>query len=364
MEAIEAVGTYFDGLSARPHPVSLRLTDRLAITGRDLRLDWDLATIAASETPPPITRIGVVGSAARVEFADEALAAGLAARCPDLHRAEANDGGRWRIALWSMAAGCSVLLLAVFGAPALAVRMAPLVPAGIEARLAAAVDGQILRLLGDPPECRDAPARAVLDRLVARMIEGHDLPAAIQLGVRRHAMANALTLPGGRVIVLSELIAKARNPDEFAAVLAHEFGHVAVRDPMRSLLQASGTSFLLSLVLGDLTGSTVIVGIGQAVISAGYSRDAERAADAYAVGMMTRAGGDGAALATILERIAKDDDTGGGLLRSHPFTTERAGRIRALAGTDSAGRRILAETDWAVLKGICRGSESRADPDR
>lgn len=64
----------------------------------------------------------------------------------------------------------------------------------------------------------------------------------------------------------------------------------------------------------------MIVAVGEALLAAGYSRDAERAADATAVDLMTRAGGNGAALADILERIAADDGRGGNLdlLRSHP----------------------------------------------
>lgn len=359
----QASGTFFDGQTARPHAVTLRLTDRLEISGGDITASWDLGAIVAGETPPPLTRLARVGEAARVEFVDEDFARAVAALCPDLHRAETSDaGGRLRLVLWSIAAGISVLLVAIFGVPALAVRLAPMVPDAIESRLGAAVDGQIVSLLGDPPACSDAPAQAILDRLVARMIQGRGLPADLRLTVRRHSMANALTLPGGRVIVLSNLIAQARSADEFAAVLAHEFGHVAVRDPTRSLIQASGSSFLLSLVLGDLTGSTIIIGVGQAALSAGYSRDAERAADDYAVATMEAAGGDGTALATILERIAKDDAVDGGkrnlssFMRSHPFTTERAARIRALANPAFVGRSILGEEDWAVLKRICTGA--------
>ncbi|MCJ2025986.1 M48 family metalloprotease [Methylobacterium sp. J-067] len=129
------------------------------------------------------------------------------------------------------------------------------------------------------------------------------------------------------------------------------------RDPTRSLIQASGTSFLLSLVLGDLTGSTIIIGLGNALLSAGYSREAERAADTFAVNLMTRAGGNAAALAEILERIAEDEK--GGLsealaiLRSHPLTRERAAAIRAQASPGALGRAILSGDEWTALQGIC-----------
>ena len=359
---VEAEGRYFDGLSARPHPVRLRLDERFRITGGAVAKNWDPLDLRAADAPPPLMRVGPGHAPDRVEFADAALAAALAERCPDLHRRE-GAGGTARLVLWSVAAGISVLLVALFGVPYVARLLVPLVPDTVEARLGAVVEPQVLRVLGHPPACTGEAGRAALDRLVARLVAARrpdgSLPADLAVSVRRHDMANALALPGARVMLLSGLIARARSPDEVAAVLAHELGHVRARDPTRALIRASGTSFLLSLVLGDLTGSTVIVAVGEAVLSAGYSREAERAVDAYAVDLMTRAGGNGAALADILERIAADDGPRGNLdvLRSHPLTAERATTIRALAGPGAAGRRILPADAWTALTGICAPAE-------
>lgn len=355
MEAITTTGTFFDGISARPRPVTLRLTFRLDIVGEDVARDWSLLDLRAADAAAPLMRVNHSQGPESVEFADEAFAQALMARCPDLNRTEGGSGVT-RLVLWSIAAGLSVLLTAVYGVPAASGLLAPLVPQAIEAQLGRSVDGQIVTLLDDPPLCNEAAGRAVLDRLTARLSEGMALPVAPQVSVRRHKIANALALPGGRVILLSDIIAKARNGDELAGILAHEFGHVAARDPMRSVITAGGTSFLLSLVLGDLTGSTVLVTVGQAAISAGYSRDAERAADAYAVAAVKRAGGDGAALAAILERITDADDEkpdGISFLRSHPFTAERAARIRSLAGEKPTGSGILSEAEWKSLQGLC-----------
>lgn len=363
MEARSTAGTFFDGLSARPRPVTLHLTHRLEIVGGDVRRDWSLLDLRRSEAAPPLTRILHAPGPESVEFTDADFAEVLDARCPDLGRTE-RQGGLTRLVLWSIAAGISVLLTAIYGVPAASGVIAPLVPQSVEARLAKGVDGQIVGLLGNPPRCEAPEARAVLDRLTARLTEGMALPAIPQVSVRRHAIANALALPGGRVILLSDILDKAKNGDELAGILAHEFGHVAARDPMRAVITAGGTSFLLSLVLGDLTGSTVLVAVGQAAISAGYSREAERAADAFAVAAVGRAGGDGRALAAILERITDADDEKPGatsFLRSHPFTAERAARIRALAGDKLAGPGILSEAEWQVLKKICPPKPKPAD---
>lgn len=357
---ITATGRFFDGVSARPHPVTVQLADRIRVSGSGIHRDWDPLELRATVSVPPLMRLGPVEEPCGVEFSDDKLYAELAARCPNLHRRE-GSGGTWRLVLCSIAAGLSVLLVAVFGMPRIAGLIVPLVPDAAESRLGAMVEPQILRILGDPKACMAPAGREVLEKLVARFVAAAGpwgaLPPGLTVSVRRHGTANAFALPGARVIVLSNLITRARTPDEVAAVLAHELGHVQGRDPTRSLIQASGTSFLLSLVLGDLTGSTIIIGLSNALLSAGYSREAERAADTFAVDLMTRAGGNAAALADILERIAKDEKGGlnGALaiLRSHPLTRERAAAIRARAGPDAPGRAILSANEWAALQGIC-----------
>ena len=52
IETITAQGRYFDGLSARPHPVTLRLGHRLEVVGKGIGLDWGLFELRAAETPP------------------------------------------------------------------------------------------------------------------------------------------------------------------------------------------------------------------------------------------------------------------------------------------------------------------------
>ncbi|GMA78556.1 hypothetical protein GCM10025880_49730 [Methylorubrum aminovorans] len=52
MEAITTEGTFFDGISARPRPVTLRLTFRLEIVGEDITRDWSLLDLRAADAAP------------------------------------------------------------------------------------------------------------------------------------------------------------------------------------------------------------------------------------------------------------------------------------------------------------------------
>ena len=153
MQPITATGACFDGVSARPYPVTIRVTDRFEVRGEGVFHDWNLLDLRAADAAAPLMRVGPVGSLIRVEFTDATLAAVLPLRCPDLARRESEEGGTLRLVLWSIAAGVSVILVALFGVPLLAGVLAPMVPDAVEERLGAAVEGQIVDILGKPPLC-------------------------------------------------------------------------------------------------------------------------------------------------------------------------------------------------------------------
>ena len=113
-------------------------------------------------------------------------------------------------------------------------------------------------------------------------------------------------------------------------MIAHEIGHVAHRDGTRSILQAAGLSFLFGMLLGDFTGGGVVVIAARTIVQSAYSRDVESAADRYGVDLMSKIGGDGRALGTILERIAGTIEPGMTILRDHPGTKERVALINAM----------------------------------
>lgn len=358
---------FFDGTSSARREVCARVSTMLEIrdAGGDMVDRWPLAEIRRRDSPPGMLRLRCEGrpELARLETRDEALIARLRAACPALeHGYRGAHRGYGKIVAWSLAAVASLTLVAYFGIPMLSERIAPLVPPGLERRLGDSVDRQVRDLFrAEGPqvfscetEAKYAHGRAALGRLVDAVGARAGVERDFEVSVIRHKQPNAVALPGGRIYVFSQLLGQMETPDELAAVLAHEMGHVVHRHGLKRLIEAAGLSFVFGMVLGDFGGGTIAVFAANAVLNASYTRDAERIADDFAVEAMNTAGRDGAALARALARIApdKDDRSVFDYMRSHPLTGDRAERINSSA-RPAQGPALVSDGDWRAIRAIC-----------
>jgi predicted Zn-dependent protease len=360
-------GVFFDGRISTRRDVRVTLGARTLtiddVSGR-LLAEWPYEEIDGLPAPDNVLRIGRHGNALleRLEIFDAAFAAAVDARAANVDR----SGGmqhRQRLAVVGLSLGAvaSLLVVAWFGVPALATRVSPLLPVAVERKLGAAVDMQIrssldTRHAGAAFECGagKAEARAALAHLTQRLEAAAALPLPLTFTVVHRPEANALAIPGGQVYVFEGLIDAARDADELAGVIAHEIGHVAHRDGTRAVLQGAGLSFLFGMLLGDFVGGGAVVIAAKSVLQSSYSREVEAAADAYGVGLMQKAGGNGRALETILVRIGGATEPGMKILRDHPDTRARVATIERLAPA-VAGPSMLSMQEWTALRGICKG---------
>src|SRR5438046_1252248 len=116
------------------------------------------------------------------------------------------------------------------------------------------------------------------------------LDTSVQIAVLATPVPNAFALPGGKIYLLNGLLARAQNPDEIAGVLAHELGHLKHRDSTRNLIYNGGTSFLIGLLFGDVTGSSALLFASRTMFEVSYTRDAEAAADRFSIDVMHKLG--------------------------------------------------------------------------
>ena len=294
---------------------------------------------------------------ARLNVSDAATQAEIRTRTKSLEidRGSPQTG---RIVGWSLAAFCSIVLIVLFGVPFAAERMVPLVPMSFERRLGGVVDNQV-RLIFGGKTCTDPEGNAAFAKMVEKLREASRLETPLQTVVLATSIPNAVALPGGKIYLLNGLLQKANDPDEIAGVIAHEMGHVAHRDQVRVMIQNGGTSFLIGLLFGDITGSAAAIFAARSLIDASYSRQAEGNADAFAIETMHALGRSPAPMGELLFRVTGAQGNNSiGILASHPLTEERRDLMRR-EDRAATGAEILSATEWRALKNICRGQRAK-----
>lgn len=362
-------GIFYDGQSARPNNVTVTVTpaNRVFLTDEagNAVASWPCDDVRMADAPPGLLRMRVqTDEQARLEVSDAMLAQTLMLSCTYLKHGDAIERSTTlKIVGWSIAACVSLVLVAVYGVPAIAERLVPFIPYAVDQQLGAGVKTSLVQQLSDGKVCKPEPAAQsaflkVKDKLLAH---ASDLNGSVDIVILPSSMKNAFALPGGHVMIMSALLEGAKSPDEVAGVIAHELGHVAGRHSMHKLVAESGLYFLLGIVLGDFSGSTVLIAGSRAILNAGYSRDAERDADRYAIELMARADGDPAAFASMLERFSAGSPFGVlNILSSHPHTEERVVEIRTITDDRMGGRSpdsLLSEVEWRALKTYCANKQ-------
>ena len=185
---------------------------------------------------------------------------------------------------------------------------------------------------------------------------GQDGRHEVQVFVLDHPMVNAFALPGGYVVLFDGLIKAADNPDQVAAVLAHEIGHVVSRDPTRHALRSAGSIGVLGLIFGDFAGGAAVLFLTERLISAQYSQEAEAGADAFAHDMLARANISPGALGDMFDHLRKEHGDSEGLAAhflSHPSLGERIEAAAAQVDASAEYRPSMSDADWQELRRIC-----------
>jgi predicted Zn-dependent protease len=171
---------------------------------------------------------------------------------------------------------------------------------------------------------------------------------------------NAFAVPGGHVYVNRGLIERSANVSELAGVLAHEIGHVVHRHGIEQWQRAQNANLGLSVLYGVLLGRSpsgveqAAIQVGGAGVFSGYSRDAEREADATAIQYLMNSGIHPQGLVSMFETLMAERQRNPGAVEqwfsTHPTTQERINNTRA----------SIAQIPASQLQGLTTNSQAFA----
>ena len=194
-----------------------------------------------------------------------------------------------------------------------------------------------LKLVRD--EALDAYAQRIADRMADLGGTG-----AVQVDLLDLRELNAVTYPGGRILVSRKLVTFAKSEDELAGVLAHELGHVVVRDAERSFSSWLRRALNVTSVgdARDIEAKYNQLLDNQArasgpASSARVEESQQQLADQFAIWLMARAGYDPQAYIDVFDRFAElKSNTGNWLGDLFGSTKPDAKRLRVASKTLAA----------------------------
>jgi Zn-dependent protease with chaperone function len=144
---------------------------------------------------------------------------------------------------------------------------------------------------------------------------------------------NAFALPGGKILVCSELMRQVKNDNELAGVLGHEISHVTRRHTLRQTLHKAGVTASVEALMGNdpnLVGQRLAHLLEIADLS--YNRKQEEEADLTGVELLVKSGFPADGLLRFLERLEKLDLSSNNrmlaIFSTHPMPKERIDAMR------------------------------------
>lgn len=266
-----------------------------------------------------------------------------------------------RLALWFVLLGAFIAFVTAVVLPLAAEATIRWLPRSAEVSLGRQAEAGLLRRLFDAGKmpngvriCAYPPGLVALGKIFNGLNKGLPEDVNLRATVLQADFANAMAMPGDRVLIFSKLVEMTDHPNALAGVIAHELGHVISRDPLRALVERGSGSIMLRLMVGDRVGGKMDDLISQKLLIAANTRDMEHRADVIALDLMRQAGWDSTAFggffATLIQKHGNNADQPA-LFATHPATKDRMDYV--LKAPKTGENLALSEREWADLKAIC-----------
>jgi predicted Zn-dependent protease len=251
-----------------------------------------------------------------------------------------------------------LLLLGLFllNTDRLAGRIAEKVPVSTEEKIGALV---LAQARAQTQLTESGPAYDAVKVIGTMLTEGS--PYRYRWFVANEEQVNAFAAPGGIVVVYAGLIRQAARAEELAGILAHEVAHVEQRHALTNLVKNAGFVALLSLALGDWSGTASSAWIAK-FTELKFSRDAETEADTQGLRRMTRAGIAPQYMADFFGRLAQEEGRSAqvlSILATHPPSRERMHALRQQIAMLPQRQYAPLPVDWQAVQASLRLAQSR-----
>ena len=323
---------------------------RFGILYRDCQLDIGGATGRMVFCRTPDRKLTIFCEDRRFPAALDMESGGeLAEQLSAVRGQRLTEGVRWRVWLLGMAIVSVLCLIGGYYA-LIAIAKASIVAVPVS------VDTKIGKLALESLELEGTRVtdKVIVDavqEMVSRLEPHSELKGlTFEVRVMDSPEVNAFCLPGGKMVVYTGLLKKAKTAEQVAGVLSHEMAHAIKRHGLQRITESLGIVVAIELMIGDVGGLVAIgVELGKSAALTSYSRELETEADIVGVQLLHAAAIDPLELAGFFEMLKDEGNDLPAAMRwlsTHPEHEARIATVRgALAKLGAQEYRPLA-IDW------------------
>lgn len=343
-------GKYYDGKSPLSVPVRLITTpDGLLITNADTDFPlaiWRREDIFQDQNHNTAIVLGNKNNKARIELTDSEIAMALGFNYDSIIQSHFSLIFKWFGAL------TFVVVIFWLSIPFVTKTIAKKIPYDIEQKIASQMPIEksfdMCQL-----SAKEEKALKIYTQYIYPQTDVEKL-MPVHFSVAKNPAVNALTFPGGRIVLYTGFIRDAKSPEEFLGVMAHEIGHVVGRDSVSFLVRGTLLASLFGYLTGDFNSTFAVspqILLSTAALT--FDRDMERKADLYAASRLMKNNIGTSGLKSFFSRKNHEE----GLIMPEMFMTHPDFESRTQAIPEFYPKKDLPKdiTDnWEVIRKICQ----------
>ncbi|TGL63281.1 M48 family metallopeptidase [Leptospira sarikeiensis] len=231
-------------------------------------------------------------------------------------------------------------------------------------------------------ECTSPGLKSAMKKIGAKLKDKDD-PFEYDIIVIKDDVFNAFAMPGGTIVVFTELLKKTETPEELAGVLAHEMAHIHKRHGVRRQIRSVGNVVLLSVGIGSgFEGVEALENMDSlyevlsvTIYDQKFSREYESEADEVALEKLKKANLAGDGFLTFFERVKSEYETPEegeenqesikvpDFLSSHPATDDRISYVKGIISQPDypKGKLGISNKEWKRIKDLCSPAKPKKE---
>jgi len=244
-------------------------------------------------------------------------------------------------------------LVVIFVVPYWTKLVVPIVPKEWESKLG---DEAKSLIIGESKICSSINGKKALEKIIVNLTD--EIPDYyFKIQVLQKDSSNAISLPGGNIIIFSKLIDESKTQEELIGVIAHEIAHIKYRHGLENIINTLASGFIIDVFTG---GGGTILYLANQYKSLSFSREKEKKADLYAIKLLERKKINVDGMVNFFSKTDKTkkknsvSDSLPSYLSTHPTSKERVDLIEKYRQNSRREySSLLTKQEWKNIKHIC-----------